>query len=434
MKRLFILLALCTLCFYVQAAVPRTNVQKLAERLDREEPFGNSIWGICAVNVKGDTIVSLNSRRRMVPASNMKLLTTGAALVSLGADYTFKTSFGYTGSIVDSVLVGDLYVIGGGDPTIGNLFSYLPSASSTFGKWLAVLRGAGIKRIEGNVIGDGSYFDGNLRHTDWSSEDERTKDGVVPAGLTWRGKMGDPMPDGPLAAVSQFVNWLSSADTSFTVSGKALQGKAPSAEVTVLHAPEGYRPDSLVMLGSVPSPQLRSLIRTANYESDNFTAETLLKALGLKFKGASDYTSATSALHRGLSPLGVATASTSMRFADGSGLSRKNYVSPAFFVSFLRAMARHAQYKTFLNSIPKLGSGTLKTRMKDSPKSVKDRVYMKSGSMNGVRCFSGYILAGDGNPSRTICFSVLTNNAVASSSKTAQVLDNLIETLALENQ
>jgi len=123
-----------------------------------------------------------------------------------------------------------------------------------------------------------------------------------------------------------------------------------------------------------------------------------------------------------------------MRFADGSGLSRKNYVSPAFFVSFLRAMARHAQYKTFLNSIPKLGSGTLKTRMKDSPKSVKDRVYMKSGSMNGVRCFSGYILAGDGNPSRTICFSVLTNNAVASSSKTAQVLDNLIETLALENQ
>ena len=420
------MLAVMAFCAVDAGAVVRnTQTQQLAKKMDREEPFKNSVWGFVAVNMQGDTLAKINSNRRMVPASNMKLITTGAALVTFGPNYTFKTSLAYAGQVKDSTLFGDLYIIGGGDPMLGDIFSYLPKAEETFAKWSKILKDNGIYRIEGNIVGDGSYFEGEPYHTDWSMEDGRTKDGVVPQGLTYRGKMKAALPDGPLAAATHFKNYLAK-DTAFVVKGKAAEGKLPTATNDSLM--------TIKTLGVVASQPLKTLIKTANYQSDNFTAETLIRALGKQLKGASDYSSATSALHKALSPLNLANASMTQRFADGSGLSRKNYISPDFMVSFLKAMAKSKYYKDYLASIPKPGSGTLKNRLAKQPQSVKDRVYMKSGSLNGTRCFSGYILSGDGDASKTICFSVITNNSVASYSQTAGPIDDLIAKLALENQ
>ena len=400
------------------AATLPTNVQKTVAQLDAKGgKLEHSVWGILAVNFKGDTLAQLNQGRCMVPASNMKLITTAGAYLKLGRGYTFKTQLATDGEIRDTTLFGNLYVIGGGDPLIGNLFTYLPKEDIPFGKWRKVLEDKGIRRIEGDIVGDGSYFSGERRHTDWSTEDERSKDGVVPAGLTWRGKMGDSIPDGPLAAATHFRRWL-------IANGIVVTGGA--GENTV---------DSLTTLGIAQSASLNHIATIANHQSDNFCAETLLKAIGKANNGSDDYDTATAALHRALSPIGLAGPSAGMRFADGSGLSRKNYVSPEFLVRLLTGMAKTGVYKDYLGSLPRPGrkDGTLQTRLPKAPAAVKNRIYMKSGSMNGVRCFSGYILPSDDDARKTIAFSIMVNNYVGKSSELTQALDNLILELANEN-
>ncbi len=398
--------------------ISATPVQKTVNALDSKGgALEHSTWGILAVNFQGDTIAQLNIGKRLVPASNMKLVTTAAAYLKLGRGYTFKTQLATDGEIRDTTLFGNLYVIGGGDPLIGNLFTYLPKEDIPFGKWRKVLEDKGIRRIEGDIVGDGSYFSGERRHTDWSTEDERSKDGVVPAGLTWRGKMGDSIPDGPLAAATHFRRWL-------IANGIVVTGGA--GENTV---------DSLTTLGIAQSASLNHIATIANHQSDNFCAETLLKAIGKANNGSDDYDTATAALHRALSPIGLAGPSAGMRFADGSGLSRKNYVSPEFLVRLLTGMAKTGVYKDYLGSLPRPGrkDGTLQTRLPKAPAAVKNRIYMKSGSMNGVRCFSGYILPSDGDTRKTIAFSIMVNNFVGKQSELAPVLDNLILELANEN-
>ena len=109
--------------------------------------------------------------------------------------------------------------------------------------------------------------------------------------------------------------------------------------------------------------------------------------------------------------LGLRTDGACQQF-DGSGLSRKNYVSPAFFVRFLRKMMTLPVWDAYFASLPVPGvKGTLETRFPDAEQEFKDRIHMKTGSMNGVRCFSGYILSADGDPKHTIVFSLLVNNS-----------------------
>ena len=426
--------------------ISATPVQKTVNALDSKGgALENSVWGILAVNFQGDTLVQLNKGKRMTPASNMKLVTTAAAYLKLGRNYTFKTQIATDGTIQDSTLVGNLYIIGGGDPLIGNLFTYLPKEDIPFGKWRKVLEDRGIRRIDGNVVGDGSYFGGERRHTDWSTEDEISKDGVVPAGLTWRGEMGDSIPDGPLAAATHFRRWL-------IQSGVPVSGAATASQESVVRSATATHglaqktsandsscaatiPDSLVILGTAQSATLNHIATITNHQSDNFCAETLLKAIGKANNGSDDYDTATAALHRALAPIGLAGPSAGMRFADGSGLSRKNFVSPEFLVRILTGMARTSSYKDYLNSLPRPGrkDGTLQTRLPKAPAAVKNRIYMKSGSMGGVRCFSGYILPSDDDARKTIAFSIMVNNHVGRQADLAPVLDNLILELANVN-
>ena len=413
--------------------ISATPVQKTVNALDAKGgALENSVWGILAVNFQGDTLVQLNKGKRMTPASNMKLVTTAAAYLKLGRNYTFKTQIATDGTIQDSTLVGNLYIIGGGDPLIGNLFTYLPKEDIPFGKWRKVLEDRGIRRIDGNVVGDGSYFGGERRHTDWSTEDEISKDGVVPAGLTWRGEMGDSIPDGPLAAATHFRRWL--IQNGVPVSGIACEmgGEQVAGSAST---PATAAPDTLYLLGTAQSATLNHIATITNHQSDNFCAETLLKAIGKANNGSDDYDTATAALHRALAPIGLAGPSAKMRFADGSGLSRKNFVSPEFLVRILTGMARTSSYKDYLNSLPRPGrkDGTLQTRLPKAPAAVKNRIYMKSGSLSGVRCFSGYILPSDGDTRKTIAFSIMVNNHVGSQASLAPVLDQIILELANEN-
>ena len=163
-----LIIAAALLCLGARAQNP---VQQMLDGLDA--PGGlleGSSWGFVAKTMKGEIIAQVHPNRRLVPASNMKLITTGVALAAYGGNYRMNTRFATDGEIKDSTLAGNLYIIGGGDPTLGELFSYLPGRD--FRKWRDALKAAGIKRVTGDVIGDGSYFKGERHHGDWSIEDE----------------------------------------------------------------------------------------------------------------------------------------------------------------------------------------------------------------------------------------------------------------------
>ena len=116
-----------------------------------------------------------------------------------------------------------------------------------------------------------------------------------------------------------------------------------------------------------------------------------------------------------------------LRMEDGSGLSRLNTVSPAFLVTFLRAMAGSRSFDAFLASLPQPGEGTLSTVLPKLQASRKARIRMKSGSMNGILCYSGYILAADGKPVRV--FSLMVNGATAPAAELRETLGTLVEAM-----
>ena len=302
MKKLTLIIAAAIIVFGAAAQNP---VQEMINALDA--PGGlleSSSWGFIAMNMKGETIAEIHSGKRLVPASNMKLITTGAALAAYGGNYRMNTRFATDGSIKDSTLTGNLYIIGGGDPMLGELFPYLPGRD--FRKWRDALKGAGILRINGDIVGDGSFFKGGRRHEDWSIEDELSKDGVVPCGLTWRGKMEDSIPDGAYAAAFRFKEWLD-ADSTIAVNGKVLEGTAP---------------DGVVQIASVNSAPMRDIAAVTNHWSDNFCAETLLKLVGLKYKASDEYGPSTTALREAMAAFGLKEQASRMRFADGSAQTK----------------------------------------------------------------------------------------------------------------
>ncbi len=163
----------------------KTKAQRYIETAARGEALKSSVFGVLAVTEGGDTLACWNSDQRMVPASTMKLITTGMAIHLLGPDFKYITRIGYSGIIKDGTLDGDLYIVGGGDPTIASKDSISISRTDLFRQWKSFLDKAGIKRVSGNVIGDGRYFDGPMEHDTWSYQDIGTAYGAGLNGLSF---------------------------------------------------------------------------------------------------------------------------------------------------------------------------------------------------------------------------------------------------------
>lgn len=96
------------------------QVQEAIESIISDPAVENAVIGIYAISGNGRMLADINARTMMVPASNMKLISTGTAIHKLGPDYRFETAIGHDGAIEDGVLKGNLYIIGGGDPTLGD--------------------------------------------------------------------------------------------------------------------------------------------------------------------------------------------------------------------------------------------------------------------------------------------------------------------------
>ncbi len=480
------------------------NLQSETERIIASEPaMKGAAIGICVRKADGKTLVNIGAERLAVPASNMKLITTGAAMHSLGSDYRFETKIGYSGEIRDSILTGDLYIIGGGDPTTGSKDSIAVALEQTFGEWESLITGAGIKEIHGHVIGDGRYFEGMPEHPTWQWYDLGTYYGSGPTGLMFYENMqtfsasagpevGSPVNLAPTYPETPWMEYRYDCTTGEKGTGDQLymytSDLAPEAEfrgtfgvdraakkidcsnkfpeytcagyftdylesrgITCTEGPSDFRltrtaghtadtascstavpSDSLTVIGSTFSPALKRIAYETNHISNNLYAETLYKTLGKKVTGSACRDSCSVALNNTLKSLEISTQG--IQISDGSGLSRQNYISPDFICRFLDAMTDSPCFEDYLETLPSPGSnGTLAYNMSKYPAGTKARIKVKSGSMNGIRCYSGYIIPTDGTKDVMIIFSIMTNNCTAPTWTVRRLLDKIMATFAAAN-
>ena len=452
---------------------------------------------VLAMRISGDTVACAGSRKMLVPASTMKAVTTGLALHSLGADYRFETRIGYAGSISGGTLHGDLYIIGGGDPTLGSRNHIAEPVEKTFAAWRAMLADAGINRIDGKIIGDARFFDHISEIGSWQWNDIGTYYGTGVSGLSFNENMqninvtpgespGDPLkisvgyPElpwmeyrfacvtgkpgtgntlylytSPFSTTGEMRGTLASDRSTKTeqVSNKfpaytcawhfmkyldgcgvtCTGGAADTGSVFGVPEDRIAAQDSIMVLGSTFSPELSVIVSETNHESNNMYAETLFKTLGKEYCGKGCYDSSLVAVNCLLRELGLDT-DRGVNIADGSGLSRQGCISPEFMCGFLKAMMDSPAFCEYSESLPQPGgAGTLIYNMRRYTSDIKARIRMKSGSMTGVRCYCGYIIPTEGSRDDTIVFSVMVNNYFGPAARLQDFLDRLIYLMALEN-
>lgn len=182
MKR-YAIVAAAFLCI---AAAAQNKVQEAADRLNGAE-FASCGFGVAVMYDNGERIAGINMERKMNPASNMKAITTGAALTALGPDYVWETMLAYSGDISrNGTLNGDLYIIGGGDPMLGSTHpDAFPLRDYYYSGWAQLMEEAGIKAIKGDIIGDGSWLQGMREDPSWCYDDLGTYYGTCASGLNF---------------------------------------------------------------------------------------------------------------------------------------------------------------------------------------------------------------------------------------------------------
>jgi D-alanyl-D-alanine carboxypeptidase/D-alanyl-D-alanine-endopeptidase (penicillin-binding protein 4) len=429
--------------------------------LDRPA-LAHVFWGVEVRSLKtGQVLYSRNAAKAFRPASTLKLVTTAAALDSFGAEARLRTTVETAGRLDETGrILGDVFLVGRGDPTLGGGRYGDGQPLQPFQQMADALVAAGVKRIEGRVVGHEGLFVGERRGNDWGWEDLVWSYGAEVSALSFNdnavGLRLSPgeQPTDPavleLLPPSAYYRVVSTATTAppgaktelrltrdtgtnlIRLSGSIGIGEAPwqgwaaledparfaaTAFVEVLEA-RGIRalggiatssaslPTGLRELCAHESPTMAELIRGVNKDSRNLDAEALLRLLGARLAGEGSESAGHIAVSEFLRRQGVRTEGWGLE--DGSGLSRSNVVTPLGLVDLLAAMDRHPHAAAFRDSLPLAGTdGTLKTRMKGPP--ARGHVQAKTGSLALVNALAGYVTTSGGE---RLAFAALANGQI----------------------
>ncbi|HEY2930938.1 MAG TPA: D-alanyl-D-alanine carboxypeptidase/D-alanyl-D-alanine-endopeptidase [Acidobacteriota bacterium] len=489
-KRFLVLLVLAS-AVAAPAQNTDTSVSRLQQQLDAffDDPsFDRGFWGVSLQSMdSGEILYRRNADKRLMPASNMKLVTAVAAIERLGLDYKFKTTIASAGTISGGVLGGDLVVIGGADPTLGaRIASPDPEdieqgdPLATFSEWAEKLKGLGIRRISGDIVGDARIFDDKHLGQGWAWDYLAYGYAAPVGGLTFNEntilvKIAPAAEAGAAASVQlipntsyiQFENRIRtvakgedfdvavdrpSAGNLVVLSGTVPVGEKPFARSVAVANPTLYfvtvlkevlesrgikiegRPRELAVLqpGDVnnpralfvyESPDLRYVLRVMLKISQNLYAETLVRVIAPTEKLKS-FEAGSKQVKAVLGRAGI--PEDAYVLADGSGLSRYNFLTADMLVRLLR-FAYHRPYRSeFSEFLPVAGrDGSIKARLKGT--AAENNVHAKTGSIGNVRSLSGYVRTRDGE---LVAFSMIANNFTQSSRLADYVQDSVLEYLA----
>ena len=380
MRRRHLALALALVALAAPAAgaaeQSQTPLQRKLARALRVPHVAPALSGAVAIELPTGTILySQNGTRSLAPASNEKLPVAYAAFVRLGPAFRIDTDVLGEGGLDGTTWTGSLVLKGNGDPTL--------SRSDLRALALRV-RDAGIRTVTGGVIGDESAFDTRRMVAGWKPSFFIEESPPLSALIVDRGRVGRWITRTPaLAAATAFRDALRSV------------GVAVSGPVRVRTVEEWLEP-----LASVSSPPLASMLRFMGRESDNFTAEMLLKQLALLEVDRGTSAAGASVVEQALVEAGVPMAG--VRIVDGSGLSRLDRLTASALGSLLKiAWADPNIRPSLLASLPVAGvNGTLERRLRKPP--ARGRVLAKTGTTRDASSLSGYV-------ADRYAFSVLQN-------------------------
>jgi len=425
-------------------------------------------WSFCAVDVAtGEKYRGVNEHLALVPASTLKPFTSGAVLSILGSHYRFRTDVCIGGERDSTgVLHGNLYLVGGGDPTLGSeRFGHEVSIDTLFLRILQALQLQGIETITGSVIGDGSVFGAIPVIPSWQYEDIGNHYGAGAFGLSVYDnrvtyifepgrRAGDPArlvgsrPEVPYLQVVNEVttgprgsgdrvnvyggpffqhHWLRgtvpAGVTTFEVSGAmpdpvyhaafALHEYLAGNGITILRPPTTRLRmswmgetdhQSCVVVYQHFSPPLSEIVYWVNFRSVNIYAEALVRTLGRERGGEGTTEAGLREISRFWARRGVDISGLSLK--DGSGLSRKNVVTTATLAGALAQMSRDKEWWHFYASFPVAGeSGSVASRFRRG--AARGNLRAKSGTLENVRGFSGYATTASG---RTLAYALIVNH------------------------
>lgn len=330
----------------------------------------------------GETLVSHNADRALLPASIMKTVTIAGLLREKGAEERFHTRVYADGMIHGNTIDGDLLIIGGGDPTLGA--SCLPESADIAEEIIAALQHLGVTVIKGGLRIDTSLFEGPACPPSWAAADLNEAYGTGSHALNFRrnanGSRAVRNPE------STFLTYLSSR---LRAAGIVVQDGAEigSKGVSSKHAVE---------IVDHVSDTYAEVMRSCMMRSDNLFAECLLRAFGLARGKQGSTSSSANEMLSYWKEAGVPTKGVTL--IDGSGLSRSNRVTADFINGILRQMGDNDDYASFM---PLAGQeGTLSEFLKGTP--LDAYVAMKTGSMKGIQCYAGYKLDEQFAPTHSI--------------------------------
>lgn len=437
-------------------------------RFFADEAFRSALVGYQVRDVlTGEVVCELNADKSLTPASITKLITTATAIELLGDDFRFATLIATDGELMpNGVLNGNLFIIGGGDPTLGSAYYGAKDFLST---WADSIAAKGIRCVRGAVVVDVSIFDNEPIPTKWSWEDMgnyyaagvyalSAYDNTIKLNLA-TGAVGStpkvssvvPEVDGlcvdnrlickdisfdsayfygaPMHNVRVMYGAVPAHRTCFTVKGdlpnppqyvlstfvKELQrrGISISGGSKIVSYPCAYTE----VLFKYYSPSLVDIIRTINYRSNNLFAEHLMKYLSHQPNRSATLQASLHSVRTYWEGKGIDFSSAMLY--DGSGLSLANACSPALVVDLLTAMLKSEHRDAFLHSLPVAGkSGTVASFLKGRGHNCEVRV--KSGSCSGVQCYAGYI-------DERYAFAIMVNNFSCSRAMVKAECEQLVE-------
>jgi D-alanyl-D-alanine carboxypeptidase/D-alanyl-D-alanine-endopeptidase (penicillin-binding protein 4) len=343
----------------------------------------------------GALVFARNPSRSLAPASTEKLAITYGLLTSFGPAYRIPTRVLATGAIEGSTLHGNLILKGYGDPAL---------SSATLRSLAAQIRRLGILRVTGPVIGDESFFDARRTAPGWKASFFVEESPPLSALTVDRARyLGRASRAPALAAALLFRDALAAAGVAVPAGGAV---GAPAADA---------------QLASAVSPPLLHLLRAVNRESDNFTAEILLKHLGAVLGGQGSTAAGAAIVRQTLHDAEVSLEG--VRIVDGSGLSVLDRLTADALVDILTAAWADPLLRgSFLASLAVAGrSGTLEHRLRRPP--ALGQVFAKTGTTSLASALSGYVAG-------RYAFAIVQNGSPLSPWWCRQAQDRFVTVLA----
>ncbi len=446
----------------------------------------NAQWSLFAKYADNDqVIIAQNENYSLAPASGLKVFTSSAALEILGEDYRFKTRLYFDGQIIKgSILKGNIYIVGGGDPTLGSdLVDGNMPLEKLLQSWVKAVKEKGINRVEGSIIADDLLFEGNPISDSWDYGDmgnyygagshaltindnlykvffkpgknvgseamvirtEPNIDGLTFSNYMKTGKEGSGDNGYIYSAPFQF-NAVLRGTIPMGVKEFSIKGSIPDpalfaaqafskalieSNIKVKNKPQKlenkieYKEQNLIT--TTLSPKVKDIVYIVNKRSFNLYTEMLLRAIGLKQKKEGSIEKGVEALEEYFSSNGIDI--DGLHLYDGCGLARTNTITTKMMTEVLGLEYKSKSFNSFYKSLGVTGDPNDISYYVNYGKGTELAFngHIKSGLITRVRSHSGYIKDLKG---RTIIFSFIANNYTGGASTIDKIHINLMVELA----